>query len=285
MNIKKLFCGLAGAAVLLGAQVFAQDATTAPGTTPALETETSFIPYLSATVEYASRYMSKGEIVNPERVVFNDFYAELFGFYVELWTATDLTDYNEGDRIDYEPEELDYIFGYNYTFEDIPIINSLKVDLNFTYFDYPSRSGWDKACTEQEIALKLVTDIPYIAPGFMTAVDYEDDIWWAEFFISNNYTFDNITEDLALNNKLEMFWGNSRFNGGLHDVGQDTYKSAITTIVWSVDLTYNLNKYVSFGPFGQIAWAINHDIREDYKASSSNNACNMLWGLRLSAEF
>ena len=275
-NFKKVMCGFVGTAMLIGAQVFAQDAA------PVAQKQNEWKPSIEFKLEYASRYMSKGKVCNPDRMIFSDLYIGLKDFYVGAWVANDLTDYNEGSGIAYEPEEWDYYFGYATEISDLPIINSLTIDGSFTYFDYPTRSGWDKSSTEQELAIKLTTGL-FLNPGILVAWDYENDMWWAKTFVNYKYPLTQVFENLAFKTGAELLWGNTRFNGGLHDE-DDTYKNALTALVWNVEFNYDITENFSCGPFGQVAWALDHDIREAWK-DGDGSSCNMLWGFRVIASF
>lgn len=278
-NLKKLFGGMLAAAAIVGAQAFAQEAAA-----PVAE-QNEWTPEISMTLEYASRYMSKGKVVNPERMFFGDISLSLKGFYVGTWVAMDMTDYNRDSKITYEPEEVDYYVGYGYEIEEVPVVKSLSLDVSYTYFDYPRRSGWQCVGESQhEFAIDATTGL-FLNPGVTVAFDFETEKAWVKAHIEYSLVLETISPDFSFDNELSLFWGNTKFNGGINDEGQDTYKNALTSLVWDFGFTYNINENFSIGPFGEIAWALNHDIREVRKADSANSTCNMMWGFRLSANF
>ena len=142
MNMKNFLKGAFAIAALAGTQVFAQEAA------PEMKEEKvcGLIPSeVSLTLEYKSRYISDGFVVNPQNMLFGSFdlswdLTSHDGIYVGIWGANDLNRYNADSKVKYEPEEFDYYIGYWYKFTDIPALESLKLDLSYTYWDYMSRS-------------------------------------------------------------------------------------------------------------------------------------------------
>ncbi len=281
--MKKKIFGMIAVAMLIGLQVRAQEVEVKAE-------KDAWIPTISLQVDYQARYMSKGKVVNPESMIFGD--ANLswdFGFYAGIWVAHDWNDTNKEIGIAYEPEEIDWYIGYAYKFEEVPGINSLEIDLCYTYWDYPKRAGdvlhnrWEQ---NRELSLKLTTGLRF-KPGIWVACDHENDKWYAKLFASHEY---EIIEKLTLTNKGELYWGNGRYNGGTYpgDRQLDHYKNALSTFVWTVNLDYAITENIKFGPLMQMAWALDHDVRESWKGPNnfnSKNGCNILWGFKVAAEF
>ncbi len=261
MNLKKLFGGLLAAALFAGMGVFAQEV--------AAEAEKSeWMPEFDFNMKYASRYLSKGKVVNPKKMLFFDASLSLKGFYGGVWVADDWNDYNRGAGIPGdglggvvgEPEEIDYYFGYGYTFEEIPVVEKLKLDFCVSYYDYPKRLGWDVVGEQQwEYALGVNTGL-FLEPGFKLCWDSENEIWYGNFNVAWDYNFkDEGAEGLTFGTGLELWWGNSKFfdNGGR--------EITFTTLCWNLELSYAVTDNITISPFATLAWALNHNYRESWK--------------------
>jgi hypothetical protein len=186
-------------------------------------------------------------------------------------------------------EEVRYEFGYGYTFNEIAYINSLTVDLNFIYYDYPSRSLYD---SQRELALTLSTG-PFpmsyldLRPGFTVAWDYKNERFWASVFVSHIEKFPKISDRLRWTNKFELFWANTSYNAWDNNVK----KNALNALVWTMSLDYYVVRWFSFGPYAQAGFALDHDIREHWKHDDTkrtpgcNDRINLMAGLRMSFHF
>ena len=302
--MKKLMFSLFAAMMLIGVQAMAQDAT---------NEKPIWQPSVGINLSYSSRYISDGWVVNPESMIFGDInltwdFNEFGGIYIGTWFANDWNDYNKGDRIDYEPEEWDYWFGYYYTLGDIPVVDSLTFDLSYTYWDYPKRTGWPKPGeTERKVVLDISTGDFAITedftwhPGIYFGWDHENDEWQVKLYVKSSY---KISDKLSFNNGLDLFWNNGRWRRGSwrhnhHDKQDkvfdedgrsmsDQYKNGFSTLVWSTDLSYAINDYISFGPFAKLAWVLDHDYREVWKSNGNDDhksGVNNLWGVQLSISF
>ena len=192
MNLKKLFGGLLAAAVFAGMTVMAQEAE-----------KSEWMPEFDFNMKYASRYLSKGKVVNPKKMLFFDASLSLQGFYGGIWIADDWNDYYRESGIVGEPEEIDYYFGYGYTFEELPVIDSLSLDLCVSYYDYPKRTGWQcKGEQQWEYALSLNAGV-FLNPGIKLCWDSENEIWYGNFNAGWDYNFkDEGIEALTFNTGL-----------------------------------------------------------------------------------
>ena len=268
MNLKKLFGGLLAAALFAGMGVFAQEV--------AAESEKSeWMPEFDFNMKYASRYLSKGKVVNPKKMLFFDASLSLQGFYGGVWVADDWNDYNEGAHVpgDHkggvvgEPEEIDYYFGYGYTFEEIPVVDKLKLDFCVSYYDYPRRLGWQTKGEQQwEYALSVNTGL-LLEPGFKLCWDSENEIWYGNFNIGWDYNFkDEGSEALTFSTGLELWWGNSKFFSFEKNSGAQSGRDiTFTTLCWNLELSYAVTDNITITPFATLAWALNHNYRESWK--------------------
>ena len=283
MNLKQVFSGLFAAAMMFGATAVAQDVA---------EEKNEWMPEFSFSAKYASRYLSKGKVVNPESMTIYDASLSLQGFYAGIWIANDQNDYNRESGIDYEPEEIDYYIGYGYTFEEIPVVNSISLDVCYTYFDYPSRAYdhnvpgkreyWTDGQTD-EYALSVNFGLMF-APGFKVCWDPEHEIWYGNLNASWDYNFkEEGLEALTFSTSVEAWWGNNNFFSGKDEHDNDI---AWTTLCWNTSLDYQVCENVTFGPFATLAWAIDPAYRKSWKDNdNAKSGCNTLWGVKLAFSF
>ena len=97
----------------------------------AMESEESgMAPSISFMTGYYTKNMGEGVISNPERNIQSELEIGMFGFHAGITGIFDLTNAT-GYRNDFE--EFDYSLGYGYTFEDVPCIGALSLDLTWTY--------------------------------------------------------------------------------------------------------------------------------------------------------
>lgn len=277
MNLKQLFGGLFAAVMMTGAVAMADEA--------AAEKE-EWIPDISLSAKWASRYLSKGAVVNPDPMMFYDFSVSKFGFYAGVWAAEDMTNYNKHDKIGrYDTEEVDYYIGYSYTFEELPVLESLTIDACYTYYDYPKRSGWQCVGEQQhEYALSLNAGC-FLNPGIQICWCSETEKWYGNLNAGWEYNFkDEGVEALTFGTGIEAWWGNNVFARCPHHDND----LAISTICWGVKLNYAITENISIEPFAQLCWAVDPEIRKRWNADDSANAkqaCNTLWGVKLSFEY
>jgi len=302
--MKKLL--VAFVAVMACFQAFAEDAVTAE---PEVKASEEKAWSLSITAEYKTGYMSDGFMLNPDDMLFGDIYfeyalAENYGYYLDLWIAHDMNRYNKCDRIDNEPEELDYTAGVYYKLADVIGDKGLKFDLSYTYWDMPERTGWNRrGCTKMKAALDISTD-KYnvckgftVTPGIMVANDFENDEWEAKVYAATCY---KINDKLSLKNKAELFWMNGHWLYGRRNEGgakaAGIYQtSCLSTFVLSADLSYLVYKNeekgyeVTCGPLAKLAWALDNNVRDSWKgkdrAPNAESGCNFLAGFAVNASF
>ena len=66
-------------------------------------------PQVDFTLDWSSRYIDLGEVLNPDPVGQADLSLSLKGFYVGVWTCVDFTDVYGYHN---DPEEWNYYVGY-----------------------------------------------------------------------------------------------------------------------------------------------------------------------------
>ena len=307
MNMKNFLKGAFAVAALAGAQIFAQEAA------PEVKEEKvcGLIPdSISLSMQYKSRYISDGFVVNPDNMLFGSFdlgwdLTSHDGLYVGIWGANDLNRNNADAGIKYEPEEFDYYIGYWYEFGNIPGIESLTLDLSYTYWDYPSRTagsrrdgkgnksrdGWSAIGEQQNTIALDITAGCLLKPGVTINWDPENEKLYFKLHVGYDYEVEDV-KGLSFNTGLSLFIGNGHYVAGKgvkktwfinDDEEEDSIpdtRSAITTLIWDVGINYEVNKHFSFGPFASLNFALDHNVRETWDHNdNSKSGCNTLWGI------
>lgn len=278
MNLKQMFSGLFAAAVMFGASVVAQEAE-----------KSEWMPEFSFSAKYASRYMSKGLIYNPESMMMYDASMSLNGFYAGVWVAWDQNDWNRDSKIIYDPEEIDYYVGYAYTFEELPVVNSLSLNFCYTYFDYPHRSKWKQnGSSYEDYALYANLGVMF-NPGIAICYNPKQEKWYGNLNASWGYNFkDEGLEALTFNTGVEAWWGNNVYVYGTDGYEHHDNDLAWVTFCWNVSFDYAICDNVTLSPFATLAWVVDPVCREGWKGQGNPNAasgCNTLWGVKLAFNF
>ncbi len=98
--MKKLSFALALACLFgLGLSLKAQNAAAAAQPAPkqiTTEEDSAFLPEISVELDWRSKYVSKGKIINPDHNVAVDVNISVGGFYFDIWSPIDMTSQNDG---------------------------------------------------------------------------------------------------------------------------------------------------------------------------------------------
>ena len=105
--------------------------------TPALAQEEGFaLPDVSVGIDYCSKQVTRGLIDNEEGIATLSAVIEWEGFSFEVDGIFNTTDEMEEDGYDaWDNTEVDYIFGYGYTFgaDDYGLPTDIELGLDYTY--------------------------------------------------------------------------------------------------------------------------------------------------------
>ena len=311
--MKKLLSSILAVAALVSIQTFAQETEETPSLLAQLKesTKCSLIPTsIKLSLDYKSRYLSDGRVINPEQMLFGsidlnwDFDND--GIYVGIWGANDLNDYNRADGIKYEPEEFDYYIGYWYEWGDLgDAVKSVCLDVSYTYWDYPSRSGWECIGEQQntitvDVSAKLGCDVVSVKPGVKVNWDPEIEKIYGDVYVALGKDFED-AKWISLGTKFELFWGNGNYVKRAFPDAEgrhwgDSDKEALTTFIWTVGADFtpfngddnSALKSFTIGPFAQLVWAIDHECREAWKTTkqaNSKSGVNTCYGISASYKF
>ena len=275
MNVKQLVGGMFAAAMMTGA-VIAQEAE-----------KNEWVPSLDLNLTYKSRYTSQGEVLNPKSMLFWDATLSLKGFYVGVWFANDLNDYNRDSKISHEPEEVDYYFGWGHTFKDdaFGALEGISIDLGYTYWDMPKRSGW-MAGQHDEYHVKANLEC-LLAPGIEIDWDPRTERWYGNLNVSWSYDFAQSSEDLkglSFDTGCKLYVKNNHKMGNWHH-DNDLH---FANLDWTYGFSYAFNEHVKLSVFGEMIFAIDPLERKYWKGEydpNSKSGVNHVWGSNLNFSF
>lgn len=236
--------------------------------------ESGMAPSISFMTGYYTRNMGEGVISNPERNIQSELEIGMFGFHAGITGIFDLTNAT-GYRNDFE--EFDYSLGYGYTFEDVPCIGALSLDLTWTYYDINRASSDDY----QEIALGISLDDLFLAPSLTINHDYENGTWWAEAAVSHSYALSFISEDLSWDNSLFVYFGNSNWVEG----STGYRRAGLSNAVLATGLSYAVSENITIGFEADFSFALDSNVRNAMRADENNNRNNICLAFTIGMEF
>lgn len=293
--MKKFAAFLMMFALVSSMSLFAQEAAApAPAEeVPAIETEESneWIPYVLLGADWASSYMCDGKVGNPDPMAFLWAETGLKGFRLGIWSAIDLTEYNNPDHSgaykndrEYRPEEIDYEIGYGYTFKKLPV-SDLTLDIAWKYFQYPrALFGHDNPLDMKIYLDNVLRDITdedskwSLGTGVTFRYDLDKYTWYGWYDVTVGYQFcDKLSGALS----TKLYWGTKSKMRAAYGLNRD----CVSSLLVRGDLSYALCNNVSVGIWGEAGYAVDHEIRQDWKADTINNEENFRVGASVSLSF
>ena len=281
--MKKMFSLLMVLAMVCVRAAYAQEASVVPE-----EKEWS----VSLQLKYANKYMTDGIVLTDGDMLFPDLTVSYKGFFAEIWGAMDLNNKNysnnPGDFGNVRKgnfEEVDFIFGYDYTFEDLAAINSLSIHAQWAYYKYPQRFGtWDEDgkfrrmsdYTTQKISIDVTTGL-FLNPGVNLDWAYEEKAWLLTFHAAHSLPLAMISEKLTFDNRVELLAGNRK--------ALISGRKGIASFIWTPSINFACCDNVSFGPFAKLIWHLDNCVREVAADDPSNHKFETVLGAQITASF
>ncbi|GEM_PF-3054490 len=301
--MKKLTALLMMFAMVASMSIFAQEVA-APETAPEVEPESekcALIPSVALSLDVKSKYMCDGEVVNPDGMLFLDAFAAWdCGLYIDLWTAIDLNGYNNGTDYDdgnfkndrrNRPEEIDYVIGYAYTFEDLLPFSPLTFDVAYKYFQYPRAKFRSDEQVDTTVKLNNL-------------LDKEGDAWLSTSFTwryrtnrfdneSSNYSWIDVTYGYNFTEKFSAFLSNKVFymcKSKVRDAGLDYndygkgYKKycgnrdCFSSLESTLEADYAITKNFSVRAYVDCGWALDNEVRQAWQDRDHANSFNVRYG-------
>ena len=247
------------------------------------------LPKISLFETHSNVYLSKGRRSINGWIREDSLYGEWYGFHAGIWSYADLEgkSHRHGEAI-----EWDYYGGYGHRFGgDWPIVKSVKLTFRYNYYDEPSHPKND--C--EDLRFFINTD-SWIKTELQCRYTTKTDRSMFRFRLSKSF---ELSPKLVLNNSADVWLGSAKFNGVACPGGWkaarrykragnplgDCYKDGVHSFIYTLGLDYKINKHCSIGPVATVAWALDHDVREGWKAREHCNAFNSNVGFILKLRF
>ena len=268
MKLKKtVVCALTG--ILLAGSVMAEEVKEAQD-----NERPAWLPSLELSLDHTSRYMSEGNVGNPDPIDTLSLTAE--------WGITDnfafhiggVAIYDETNACDHDDnvEEWDWSAGVTF---NLP--GGIEVTLDYIYYNYP----WDEHkhnVDTKEYEIDVNATELFLNPGIVFVHDFENDVIKANVNVTYEQELAFISEKLGFECPVEVWFGNHQYTGS-------TSNTTAYSVCVQPTLTYEINENFSIGAYVQMGWALDSRVRRDWREDENNSAFNVCWGLNLTANF
>ena len=261
--------------------LFAQDAA------PAEDSRPAWLPTLELSLDRSSRYMSEGNVGNPDAI---DTLSLTLG-----WDITDNLNFHIGgvgifDETDAcgnrrNIEEWNWLAGLTYTMSEFDVIGKIEIKLDYIYYNYPrnkadeetGKTDHNHTFDTKEYEIDVTAVDRFLSPGIVFVHDFENDVIKANVNVTYEQELTAISEHLTFECPVELWFGNHQYSGADHTTAY--------SLCVQPTLNYEISENVSVGAYVLMGWALDSDIRRDWKEDENNNAFNVCWGLNLTLSF
>ena len=244
------------------------------------EERSALIPSLELSLDHTSRYMSEGNVGNPDSINTISLTAEWgitenFAVHVGGVAIIDETDAcGNNDNV----EEWNWLAGFKFSIPEIKGIGTLEFNFDYIYYNYPRDKDHNYTADTKEYEIDVNATDLFLSPGIAFVHDFENDVIKGNVNITYEQKLEKISEQLSFECPVELWCGNHQYTGS-------TRHTAVYSLCIQPTLKYEINEHFSIGAYTQMGWAIDGSVRRDWKEDENNNAFNVCWGLNLTANF
>ncbi len=275
MNLKKTVCSALTCA-LFSTALIAQEAENAE----AEEERPVWQPSIEISLDHSSRYMSEGNVGNPDAINTIGLTAEWgltdnFSLHIGGTAIIDETDACGNDD---NVEEWDWLAGFTFTTQEIEGIGKIEFNFDYIYYNYPRDGAHDHQTDTKEYEIDITAADVLLSPGVVFVHDFENDVIKANVNVTYEHTLEFISDKLTFELPVELWVGNHQYTGS-------TPHTAFYSVCVNPALNYEISDKVSVGTYVNMGWALDKDVRNDWKDDENNNAFNVCWGLNLTMTF
>ncbi len=237
-------------------------------------------PSLELSLDHTSRYISEGNVGNPDPVNNIGLTAEWelsdeFSIHIG---ATAVIDETGACGNEHNVEEWDWLAGFKYSTQEIDGIGPLEFNFDYIYYNYPRDKVHTHNTDTKEYEIDAnATKLP-LSPGISFVHDFENDVIKANVNATCEQKLDAISESLSFECPVELWFGNHQYTGC-------TKHTASYSLCVQPTLKYEINDNLSIGAYVQMGWALDGKVRRDWREDENNNEFNACWGLNLTASF
>lgn len=215
---------------------------------PSINTGESSISF-EAGLDYVSKYVWRGILINDEPVLQPDITASYKGLNANIWGSIDLTDYgyesgdynNRGNSF----QEVDYTLSYSYFFKKLSLTGGI------IWYDFPG-TGLDDT---KELFISAEMSVP-LSPSLTVDYDYDE----AEgFYLESRieYCF-RLSKDVSLGLSAGVGWSDSDYNMYYYQVDEST----LSDIGLSAGLYYTANEIFTVTPYIKFSRVLDTDLAD-----------------------
>ncbi len=234
----------------------------------------AWLPSLELSIDRTSRYMSEGNVGNPDPIDTISLTAEWsitdnFAFHIGGVSIIDETNACDHDN---NVEEWDWSAGVTFA-----LPGGIEVTLDYIYYNYP----WDEHkhnVDTKEYELDVTATEVFLSPGIVFVHDFENDVIKANVNVTYEQELSFISEKLGFECPVELWVGNHQYTGS-------TSHTAVYSVCVQPTLNFAITDNLSIGTYLQMGWALDSRVRRDWKKDENNCAFNICWGLNLTATF
>ena len=240
----------------------------------------AWFPTLELSIDRTSRYMSEGNVGNPDPVDTISLTAEweiTDKFSVHFGGVAIMDETNACDN-DKNVEEWDWSAGVTFSLADIPGIGTLEFTADYIYYNYPRDGAHTHDTDTKEYEIDVNATELFLSPGIAFVHDFENDVIKANVNVTYEQELAFISEKLGFECPVELWFGNHQYTGSTS--GTTAYSVCVQPT-----LTYEINENFSIGAYVQMGWALDSRVRRDWREDENNSAFNVCWGLNLTAKF
>ena len=264
--------------------VFALSGIMLAGAAMAQEEETderpAWIPSLELSIDRTSRYMSEGNVGNPDPIDTISLTAEWsvtdnFAFHIGGVAVVDETDACDNEH---NVEEWDWSAGFTFSIPEIAGIGTLEFNFDYIYYNYPHDGVHTHDVDTKEYEIDINATDLFLSPGIAFVHDFENDVIKANVNATFEQQLTAISENLSFECPVELWVGNHQYTGC-------TSHTAAYSLCTQPTLKYEINDNLSVGAYVQMGWALDSRVRRDWREDENNNAFNVCWGLNLTVSF
>ena len=138
----------------------------------------AWLPSLELSIDHTSRYMSEGNVGNPDPIntisltaewgVTDNFAVHIGG--VAIIDETDACDNNDN------VEEWNWLGGFTFSLPDIAGIGTLEFNFDYIYYNYPRDKAHTHDVDTKEYEIDVNATDLFLSPGIVFVHDFENDV-------------------------------------------------------------------------------------------------------------
>ena len=247
----------------------------------------AWLPTLELSLDHSSRYMSEGNVGNPDAI---DTISLTLG-----WDITDNLSFHIGGVGIYDEtdacgnrrniEEWNWLAGLTYTTPEFDVIGKIEINFDYIYYNYPRNKAdeltgktlHNHTIDTKEYEIDITAVDLFLSPGIVFVHDFENDVIKANVNVTFEYTLEKISDKLSFECPVELWFGNHQYSGADH--------TTVYSLCVQPTLSYEITENISISAYVLMGWALDSDVRRDWKDDENNNAFNVAYGFALSFEF